>query len=361
MCMNRSLIILKKDKSFAFEENIMIFDEDGRIVNEIHSDGRVYSIHWDDENRISQVIDSAGFKTIYEYLTEGQVIEHIFYNNKKQTSYLREKEHYQINSSDKVSTPEITLKSELALKYSQGLIDGSVINSLESSSNSVVTPMSPVVDYYVDGKRMNSLLSSADFLYVNGSAMTESQIQSFLEGKNSVLKDNIKIYAINSNGNAYDTGRIVKPSKVISDAAKDNNINPKVILVQLQKEGSIVTSTDPDVNRRAFHYAMGYGATDGGDITTYTGFDKQVQLASAWMYDKWLNDAELYVFMTVHDGVTKTSGGVTYQGQIQVDTFSAWVLYKYTPHVIDTKLLPKIGGGNYLFLKVFEGWWTSWY
>lgn len=249
------------------------------------------------------------------------------------------------------------MKDEIAKQYSQGLVDSSTVNSLENSS---VTPFA-VVDYYVAGKRMNSLLSSSDFLYNNDDAMTESEIQSFLTSKNSVLRNNIKIYAINSSGNAYDTGRTVKPSKVISDAAKNAGINPRVILVTLQKESSLVTSTDTNVNRRAFHYAMGYGATDSGDITTYTGFDKQVELASAWMYDKWLHDSKLDVFLTVNGGVSKTSGGVTYAGKIQVDTFPAWVLYTYTPHVIDYSLLPTIGGGNYLFLKVFEGWWSSWY
>lgn len=345
---------LKQNKA-ALNENIMIYDENGRIVNEIHSDGRIYDIQWDND-RIIQVTDTAGYKTVYDYSKNGQVIENIFYNNQLQTSYFREKEHYQINFG-KFSSPEATLKNEIAQQYSQGLVDSSAVNSLESSS---VTP-SAVVDYYVDGKRMNSLLSSSDFLYNDNDAMTESEIQSFLVSKNSVLRNNIKVYAINSSGNAYDTGRTVKPSKVISDAAEDAGINPRVILVSLQKESSLITSTNTNVNRRAFYYAMGYGATDSGDITTYTGFDKQVELASAWMYDKWLYDSELFVFLTVNGGVSKTYGGVTYAGKIQVDTFPAWVLYTYTPHVIDYSLLPTLSGGNYLFLKVFEGWWDDWY
>lgn len=346
---------LKQNKSIL-NENIMIYDENSRIVNEIHSDGRVYLIQWNND-KIVQVTDTAGYKTVYDYSEKGLVVENIYYNNQLQTSYFRDKEHYQINL-EKSSTPEANLKNELAQQYSQGLIDKSVVNNLET--NSSITPYA-VVDYYVAGKRMNSLLDSSDFLYVSSDAMTESEIQSFLVSKNSVLKNNIKVYAINSSGNAYDTGRTVKPSKVIRDAAVNAGINPRVILVSLQKESSLVTSTDTNVNRRAFHYAMGYGATDSGDITTYTGFDKQIELASAWMYDKWLNDSKLLVFLTVNGGVSKTSGGVTYAGQIQVDTYPAWVLYTYTPHVIDYALLPTLSGGNYLFLKVFEGWWTDWY
>jgi len=346
---------LKRNKAIL-NENIMIYDEEGRIINEIHSDGRVYSIHWD-KDRIVQVTDTAGYKTIYDYSEKGQVIEQVFYNNQLQTAYLREKDHYQINT-EKFLSPESNLKNQLAEQYSQGLIEKSDINNLETSNS--ITPLS-TVDYYVNGKLMNNLLDSGDFLYSSTQAMTQAQIQTFLNGKNSVLKNSIKVYTINSSGTAYDTGRTVTPAKVIRDAAVNAGINPRVILVSLQKESSLVTSTDTNVNRRAFHYAMGYGATDSGDITTYTGFDRQVELASAWMYDKWLNDSELFVYKTVNGGVSKTSGGVTYSGQIQVYSYPAWVLYTYTPHVIDYALLPTLSGGNYLFLQVFEGWWSSWY
>jgi len=346
---------MKRNKAIL-NENIMIYDEDGRIVNEIHSDGRVYSVQWDND-RIAQVIDTAGYKTIYDYSEKGQVTEQIYYNNQLQTSYLREKDHYQINT-EKALSADSNLKHQLAEQYAQGLIGRTDINNLETSSS--ITPLS-TVDYYVNGKLMNNLLDSGDFLFSSSQAMTQAQIQTFLNDKNSVLKNSIKVYAINSSNNAYDTGRTVTPAKVIRDAAVNAGINPRVILVSLQKESSLVTSTDTNVNRRAFHYAMGYGATDSGDITTYTGFDKQVELASAWMYDKWLNDSEIFVYKTVNGGVSRTSGGVTYAGQIQVYSYPAWVLYTYTPHVIDYALLPTLSGGNYLFLRIFEGWWSSWY
>jgi hypothetical protein len=261
------------------------------------------------------------------------------------------------SSSFKVNDPLVSKKHKYASEYSEGIIDDSVLDGLENNNIS----QSKSTDYYVKGKRMNSLLSSSNFIYNSDKALIESDIQSFLEKKKSVLKDNIKIYAINSDGNAYDTGRSVKPSTVIHEAAKDGKINPKVILVTLQKEASIITSSNTNVKRRAFYYAMDYGATDGGDITTYTGFDKQVELAAKWMYSKWLDDSELSVYKKVNGGKSKTIDGVTYAGKIYVDTYPAWVLYTYTPHVIDYELAPTIGGGNYLFLQIFEGWWDSWY
>jgi len=348
---------LKKMTKDYTGENIMLYDEEGKIINEIHSDGRIYYIKWE-KDRITQVSDSFGSKTLYEYLDNGNIVENIYYNNKLQKSIYHENidRKYDTISNDSILSNK---KQKFAEAYSKGLIDSSAFDEFENGS-SIVGPMADT-DYMVKGKRMNSLLVTTDFIYKSDKAMTESEIQTFLTNKKSVLKDTIKIYAINSSGNAYDTGRSVKPSNVIYNAAKNEKINPKVILVMLQKESSLITSTDSNVNRRGFHYAMGYGATDGGDITTYTGFDKQVQLASKWMYTKWLNDSEMLVYKTVNGGKSKTIDGVTYKGEIYVDTYPAWVLYTYTPHVIDYSLAPTIGGGNYLFLQVFDGWWSSWY
>lgn len=68
---------LKQNKANLINENIMIYDESGRIKNEIHSDGRIYDIQWDND-RIIQVTDTAGYKTVYDYSKNGQVVENIF-------------------------------------------------------------------------------------------------------------------------------------------------------------------------------------------------------------------------------------------------------------------------------------------
>lgn len=62
---------LKQNKANLINENIMIYDESGRIKNEIHSDGRIYDIQWDND-RIIQVTDTAGYKTVYDYSKNGR-------------------------------------------------------------------------------------------------------------------------------------------------------------------------------------------------------------------------------------------------------------------------------------------------
>lgn len=190
-------------------------------------------------------------------------------------------------------------------------------------------------------------------------SMTESQIQAFLRSKNSVLKNTISVYVKNSKGNVYDTGRDVKPSTVIYNAARDHGINPKVLLILLQREQGLVSATSKSENSRAMYYAMGYGATDSGDLTKYTGFDNQVEGAATLLKKLWI-EAPSSCTLTVNNGRSHTRNGITYPGSIVVDTFSAYALYKYCPWVFDTSITSSFTGGQYLFLRVYKGWWSTW-
>lgn len=332
------------------ENNIMLFDVDGKIINEIHSDGKIIKVQWNGEN-IDKVIDTLGYKTIY-MKTADKLEENLYFNNELISTVIYSIEDIE---GEYVNTEESLRKRELAQDYAIGKISA---EELENELGEV--SMYSADDYIVNGKRMNGLLNSSDFLFASTTALTEKKIQSFLEERGSILKDTIQIYALNSNGNVYNTGRNIKPSTVIYNAAKNNKINPKLILVMLQKESGLITSSSIDLNSRALYYAMGYGATDSGDILEYTGFDRQVEYAAKWLYNKYEYESEKGVRLSVNGGKEVTNNGITYAKEITVDTYPAWVLYKYTPHVIDISLLPTIGGGNYLLLQVFEGWWSSW-
>jgi hypothetical protein len=129
----------------------------------------------------------------------------------------------------------------------------------------------------------------------------------------------------------------------------------------LQKESSLIGSKSGTVeySSRRFYFAMGMGATDGGDYNSYTGFDKQVDKGTKLLYDKWYEATGMPVKMTVNNGKDKTSKGVTYKGEIWVKNWGTYALYKYTPWTIDTSFSPKFGGGNYLFCQIFEGYWSD--
>lgn len=265
------------------------FDENGHILNEVHTDGTVIQYNWDG-NQLLSLVNSNGFKCTYTRRNNGDIVEHDYFNNVK------------------VCDKELTI------------------------------------------------MSNSDLLILS---MTESQIQTFLRNKNSVLKSTISVYVKNSNGTVYDTGRDVKPSTVIYNAAKDNGINPKVLLVMLQREQGLISATSKSESSRAMYYAMGYGATDSGDMTQYTGFDNQVEGAAMLLKKLWL-EAPSSSTLAVNNGKSHTRNGITYPGSIVVDTYSAYALYKYCPWVFDTSISGSFTGGQYLFLKVYEGWWSTW-
>lgn len=314
-------------------DNILVYDENGHILNEVHTDGTVIEYNWNND-QITSLVNSNGFKCTYTMQNDGDIIEHSYFNNEK----ICDKELYSENLLDDSEAHKVSVNQKL------------------KEYNSQVSLMATASNYTVNGYRMNSIMSNTDLLT---QSMTQSQIQTFLNNKNSVLKNTISVYVKNSSGTVYDTGRDVKPSTVIYNAAKDHGINPKVLLVILQREQGLVTSTSASASSRAMYFAMGYGATDSGDMTQYTGFDNQVEGAATLLKQLWI-EAPASTTLTVNNGKSTTRNGVTYPGSIVVDTFSAYALYKYCPWVFDTSYTSSFTGGQYLFIKVYEGWWSTW-
>lgn len=252
------------------KENIFIFDENDRIINEIHTDGTIIEYSWKGDH-VEELVNTDGYRCTYTQDSNGDTLEHSYYDN-------IEIYHKKLGSNTAAPGPRISnadVEEKLAMSSTSFIAD--------TNSRSAAKPTSS--SYYVNGRRMNSIMTNQDILTMS---MSASEIQSFLEKKKSILKNKISIYAKNSSGKVYDTGRDVKPSTVIYNSAKDHGINPKVLLVMLQREQGLVTSSTAKTNSRAMYFAMGYGATDSGDNVKYTGFDKQVEGAATLLKKLWI-------------------------------------------------------------------------
>ncbi len=105
----------------------------------------------------------------------------------------------------------------------------------------------------------NDIIS--DRLYYNSGAMSQSDIQKFLEGYDSYL------------ANYYVSQR--SAAQIIYEACRSYGLNPKVMLVMLQKEQSLIEAAHP--TETALRCATGYGSC----ATKYLGFETQVDSA-AW-------------------------------------------------------------------------------
>jgi len=160
------------------------------------------------------------------------------------------------------------------------------------------------------------------------SSMSESEIQDFLEALPGPLSSVV----------TTDYVGVKKPaSRIIYEAARAWNMNPKVILATLQKEQSLLTVSNTS-NAARLVKAMGCGVygTDpvtGKTINRFPGFGKQV-----WNGARVLSTYEITYnwFPGKSKTVTayKTVDGerVSYQKTIVPKNASTFALYTYTPY-----------------------------
>ncbi|MFH1286670.1 MAG: serine hydrolase [Candidatus Magasanikbacteria bacterium] len=169
--------------------------------------------------------------------------------------------------------------------------------------------------------------------------MSRADIQAFLNEKSSFLKS----------FKAEDVDGIPRlAADIISRAAQEHTINPKYLLVKLQKEQSLIT--DPDPTQKALDGATGYGISDGcgWDCDMYTknkGFGKQVDSAAGimrWYYDHMVNETWI---KTAHKSYNIDGQIITPQSD------ATGFLYTYTPHI----------QGNENFWKLWQKWFEQVY
>jgi YD repeat-containing protein len=337
-----SIIEIKDYVKTHQDTNILLYDESGNILNEFHSDGNIIDYHYNSNGVMTESTDSYMGKQVYEKdVNSGKVHVKTYKNN----VMLENKDLVSINDIRDVSS------------------DLNITKSLD------ITPQSTTVyeNTNINGVNMNTLISDANF--IKSSTMTSASIQSFLESKNSILKNTVLIYYLDTSGNPYFKGDTINAASAISSAATANGINPKVILATLQKESTLVSATpgSVDYSSRRFYYAMGYGATDSGDDKTKAGFNLQISGGAQTLKNRYTQSPSSGypiklpdgVVTSINGGLTKTSGGVTYKNYVWVNNRASYSLYRYTPHTIDVSLLPTLGGGNYLFVKIASGWWGT--
>ncbi len=185
----------------------------------------------------------------------------------------------------------------------------------------------------------NYILSDAEL--TDSQAMDRNQIQAFLE--RGTLAD-------------YRTedweGRTRDAADIIWRAAQQNGINPRFLLVLLQKEQSLVE--DPHPTTKQYDWATGYGVcddcsmTDAG-VSRWQGFGKQVNSASLQFIEGYLADIEAY-------GVTAGTYGPNITITIddtEVTPYNAATaaMYAYTPHL----------HGNSNFVTIWDAWFGKEY
>ncbi|MBI4598566.1 hypothetical protein HY734_00010 [Candidatus Uhrbacteria bacterium] len=141
-------------------------------------------------------------------------------------------------------------------------------------------------------------------------------------------------------------------SEIIWRAGQRNGINPKFILVLLQKEQSLIT--DPDPSERQLDWATGYAicddcSKDDPKLQRFRGFAKQINSATLEFKLGYLADLEERGETVVGFAPGKA---MLIDDTVVVPANNATAaLYTYTPHL----------HGNRNFVKLWQRWFTRAY
>ena len=218
----------------------------------------------------------------------------------------------------------------------------------------------------------------SDEVFFNSSTMNEAQVQAFLNSKvaNCVgangypcLKDfrmtTFSRAAVEpGHCTAYQGAADEPAARIIVKTAQACRINPQVLLVMLQKEQSLITTTSPTA--RQYQAAMGYGCPDTAPCSAeFYGFYNQVYKA-AWQLRQYTNyPARTYrignVSIGYHPSASCGSSVVAIKNQATAN------LYNYTPYQPNAAALANLRGtgdgcsayGNRNFWVFFNDWFGS--
>lgn len=175
-----------------------------------------------------------------------------------------------------------------------------------------------------------NILSTTEF--TDYDSMSTTRIRNFLTARGGTL---------GSYNNENYSGVTKSAAEIIFDAAWEFFINPKVLIVTLQKEQSLVTDSTP--SQRQYDWATGYGVCDDCStsdpaIQQYKGFGKQVYWA-AKQNRRYLDLPQNYRYQV----------GQTYDidGQrVTIENQATAAFYNYTPHL----------AGNQNFWSLYTSW-----
>lgn len=129
----------------------------------------------------------------------------------------------------------------------------------------------------------------------------------------------------------------VKPAEVIMEVAKENKINPLVILATMQKENGLV-QTKKKITKFKLDWAMGVGVYDNGKMNqAYKGFKQQITGAADTFRKNFDKGMELI-------GAKKSTKLSINFGKASFSPTNAatYSLYSYTPHTHGAKLFTSI-------------------
>ncbi|MGY1987006.1 hypothetical protein ACI792_12330 [Blastococcus sp. SYSU DS0669] len=221
----------------------------------------------------------------------------------------------------------------------------------------------------------------SDSVFFDGAGMSPDDVRKFIELKGMNCRAGsdgtpcLKDYRQDTTArpadqycSGYAAGSQESAATIISKAARACNVSPRVLLVMLQKEQSLVTNTGSSLYERRYREAMGYACPDTAPCDpAYNGFQNQVYSA-ARRFQVYKVHPTSYGYRA---GRTNT---VLYHpnrdcgsSQVYIHNQATAGLYIYTPYQPNAAALAAGYGsgdacsayGNRNFWLYFTDWFTS--
>lgn len=219
-----------------------------------------------------------------------------------------------------------------------------------------------------------------DAVFFNAGSMTEADIQRFLEERGRPCEsgaiclrdyhDTSRTTATDAMCGAYQGAANERASRIIYKVAQACGINPRVLIVMLQKEQGLVTHSSPSAAR--YRIAMGQGCPDTAACDTrYYGFFNQV-FGAAWQLKRYANPPGTSQYFTWY--APGKTWNVRYNPDANCGSSPVYIanqatanLYYYTPYQPNAAALAAGYGegdacsayGNRNFYNYFTDWFGS--
>jgi hypothetical protein len=229
----------------------------------------------------------------------------------------------------------------------------------------------------LSGADFDPSLIISDPVFFNSSSMTRDQIQSFLDDKGGTCQSGYTCLAdyrqttftreADSTCQRYEGASNETAASIIVKVARACGINPQVLLVTLQKEQSLITSTAPSSTK--YRIAMGYGCPDTAPCDTrYYGFYNQVYMAGRQLV-RYGDLPSIFNWFPVGSpsNVRYHPNAACGSKRITIRSEATAALYYYTPYTPNAAALANLTGtgnscssyGNRNFWRFFNAWFGS--
>ncbi|MCW2700444.1 MAG: hypothetical protein JWQ45_1979 [Blastococcus sp.] len=251
-----------------------------------------------------------------------------------------------------------------------------VLMTVVSTQDRGTTEIVPAAD--LSAFRAGNIVSDA--VFYDSTAMSLSQIQTFLNNSGASCSATggvpcIKDYATATSTIAGDkycteyTGAARETAaEIISKVALACDISPRVLLVTLQKEMGLITSSGPTA--KAYTRAMGYGCPDsaGGACSSYyPGLFKQLFYAAKQFRRYAVNPGSYSYEAGMNNKILWHPNSACGSSTVFIENVATASLYNYTPYRPNSAALAAGYGsgnscssyGNRNFWNYFTDWFGS--